>query len=113
MATLALQKNRITTHGSPEKSIFIALIYITGALLVAYLFFIGHITFTVLARKSLENSQRMLSSEIGEMELTYLALNGEVDLNLAYELGFKDAGADAFFADMSGKTSTVGFIHHE
>jgi hypothetical protein len=77
------------------------------------MFFIGHITFTVIARKSLENTERVLTSKISEMELEYLALNSMVNLNLAHELGYRDAQVNTYFADTKGRANTVGFNNHE
>ncbi len=112
MTTIVIKRNSVIAHGNMEKGIFLLLCYATGALILGYLFFIGHITFTVLARKSLETKERALSSQIGEMELEYLALNQAVDLDLAYGLGFKNAESNTYFADLT-KGNTVGFNNHD
>ena len=57
----------------------------------------------IIARKGYEMDARSLSSEVGELELSYLAKSNNVDLALSYSLGFKEAKAT--FATRK----TVGF----
>jgi len=63
---------------------------------IMYVYFIGSITFNVLARKSLENTVRTLSTNISQLELTYLNNLNEIDKNYAIAKGFVDAHNNIF-----------------
>lgn len=63
---------------------------------IMYVYFIGSITFNVLARKSLENTVRNLNSSISELELVYLNNLNQIDKEYALEKGFVDAKNSIF-----------------
>jgi ribulose kinase len=70
-----------------------------GALImlsIVYIYLIGSITFSVLARKSLETTVRNLGSQISELELTYLASANKIDKNYALSKGFVDSHQNIF-----------------
>ena len=62
-----------------------------GVLAIAYVVILGNMIFNINERKSLEKEVSTLSSEVGELELEYLALSKKVDLGLSRTLGFKEA----------------------
>ncbi len=86
------------------RTLFIALLL----LVVGYLFFVGHITFSVIARKSAENQIRTTTSTLSQLELEYIALDSSIDINVAHNEGYKDAPS-VVFASLPGSSSTVGF----
>ena len=42
----------------------------------------------IVQRKALEARANVLSNEVGDLELTYLALSSKVDVNLSQVMGF-------------------------
>ena len=65
-----------------------------ATLALIYVFLLGNMVFNIVERKSLEISARTLSSEVRELELTYLSLSNGVDLELSQTLGFKEVKAN-------------------
>jgi cell division protein FtsB len=65
-------------------------------LFVFYAYFIGSITFNVLARKTLENTTRSLSSNISKLELTYLDKINQINKDYALSKGFVEVNNNIF-----------------
>ena len=63
---------------------------------IFYAYFIGSITFNILARKSLENTILGLNSNISQLELTYLSKLNEINKDYAKEKGFVDVKSNIF-----------------
>ncbi len=55
-----------------------------------YLFFLGSAVFNVVERKSLEAEAHTLSNQIGELELKYLQVSGQIDRDLSKSMGFEE-----------------------
>lgn len=89
--TIDIMENNYT-----RKTIFKVLLFGLIVLGIMYLYFIGSITFNVLARKSLETTVRTLGSNISELELTYLNNMNEIDKDYAMTKGFVDANNNIF-----------------
>lgn len=73
--------------------------FLIGALIILSIFYaymIGSITFDVVARKSLENTQRQLGSNISQLELTYLSNINNINKSKAFSLGFTDSKSNLF-----------------
>ena len=64
-----------------------------GALAFLYVLFLGNMVKDIVERRSLEASARGLSGDVGDLELAYLSLSNDVDLNLSYSMGFKETKA--------------------
>ncbi len=62
-------------------------------LAVLYLIFLGIMVDNIVERRSLEARARNLSSEVGDMELTYLSMSDDVDLALSHSMGFGETKA--------------------
>jgi len=88
--------------------IFRVLATLLGMLIASYLFFVAHITFSVLERKTAETNMQHLTASESSLELQYLSLDQSVDLNMAHALGYKDAPA-ALFAANADAGATLGF----
>ncbi len=88
--------NEIILNTSIQRILFRILVGALIALSVIYVYMIGSITFNVVARKSLENTSRILGSNISELELTYLNSMNEVNKNKALSLGFVDTKSNIF-----------------
>lgn len=92
--------NNISSSSYTQKLIF--RILISGIILISivYIYFIGSITFNVLARKSLANTVKTLGNNVNQLELTYLDKVNEIDKNYALAHGFVDT-KDNIFATRS------------
>ncbi len=55
-----------------------------------YVFFLGGMIFNIVERKSLEADARSLSNEVRDLELSYLSLSNNIDLNFSHSLGFRE-----------------------
>jgi hypothetical protein len=58
-----------------------------------YILILGNIVFNIVERKTVEGEIRTLSSEVNNLELEYLALSNNIDLDLSYKLGFREVKA--------------------
>jgi hypothetical protein len=56
-----------------------------------YILFLGNMVFDIVERRGLEADARVLANEVRDLELVYLGLSSEVDLELAYSMGFREA----------------------
>ncbi len=81
---------KVIDHGNLQGRILNIMLYSLGALALFYVFFLGSMVFNIIERKSLEANARVLSNEVGNLELDYLSISEKIDLNLAYSLGFKE-----------------------
>ena len=88
--------NNITESSETQKLLF--RILISGIILIGigYVYFIGSITFNVLARKSLEAEVKTLGNNISQLELTYLNKVNEIDKEYALAHGFVDIHENIF-----------------
>ena len=88
--------NNIVRNTNTQRIIFRILLGSIIALSIIYVYIIGSITFNVVARKSLENTARVLGSDISEKELTYLNNINQVNKEYAATLGFVDIKSNIF-----------------
>jgi len=96
MNTVKTMTANIIENNDTRRTLFKVLILGLVSLFVIYVYFIGSITFNVLARKSLENKIQSLSSSISQLELTYLHNISEIDKDYAISKGFVDAHNNIF-----------------
>lgn len=61
-----------------------------GFLAFLYVLLLGNMVWNIVERKAMEKKSYALASEIGVLELDYLALSSKVDVKLSYEMGFKE-----------------------
>lgn len=81
----------IIDNGNLERRILQYLFISFGALALLYILILGNMVFNIVERKSLESHVRTLSSEVAEMELSYLSMSKGLDLAYSRTLGFKEA----------------------
>jgi len=89
---------------SMGSKVFRVLLIMFCLLCASYLFFVGNITFSIVAKKSMENEARTIKSEIGALELKYIEASNNVTLELAQSLGYTEAGK-IHFAKTSGENA--------
>ncbi len=71
------------------------------ASLALYFFFVVSIVVNVVVRTDLENENKVISSDIASMQLTYLNSLGEINESYAKSLGFVDATQTAYVTKKS------------
>lgn len=75
------------------KNILNTMIFILAALAFFYILILGNMVFSIIERRNLEKEIAVLSSEIGELEVSYLAASNSIDMNLSSAMGFKETKA--------------------
>ncbi len=80
----------IVNNGNLQSRLLRMILIFFGFLALVYLLILGNMVFNIVARKSLESEARVLSNQVGDLELNYLAISNKVDLILGYSLGFKE-----------------------
>jgi hypothetical protein len=89
-----------------DKRMFLAVVGVFFALLSLYVFFVGKTVINIIGRKTAESEMRALSSSVSNMEIDYMTLAKNIDLDMAQTLGFKEP-KDVYFAS---RTSSVGSL---
>ncbi|MBP6931288.1 MAG: hypothetical protein KBD48_00465 [Candidatus Pacebacteria bacterium] len=84
------------TDMNMQRIVFRVLVSSLVLLAMVYIYFIGSITFNVIARKTLETNMHELGSRVSNLELSYLASSNSVDKNFALSVGFVDATSPIF-----------------
>lgn len=82
---------KMPTQFKYQKQIW-ALSGLLGVLVVAYLGLVGSTVYNTLERQQGEKQVSEMTSNLSEMEFSYLALKAKVNPELARSLGFVDAG---------------------
>ena len=79
-----------------QKMLFRIMIISLVVLFTAYVYLIGSITFNVIARKSLESTIANLTTEVNELEISYLDGLNNIDKDYALSKGFVDVRQNIF-----------------
>lgn len=83
----------IVNNNDLQRRILNFMLLFLGALALCYVLILGNMIFNIVERKALEADARILSNEVGDLELTYLSVSDKVDLTLAQSMGFKEIKA--------------------
>ena len=75
------------------KNIFNTMIFILIALALFYVLILGNMVFSIVLSRTLGKEIATLSNEIGNLEVSYLAVSGSIDMNLSSVMGFKETKA--------------------
>ncbi len=84
------------------------LFVLAGISFACYLYFVGAITFSVIERQGLEQSNKTLLSDISMQELTYLQEEKLLTKEVAYASGLVDAPALSFTTRQSAFAWNAG-----
>lgn len=76
-----------------EKVVLKIMLSILAALAFWYVFIIGNMVFDIVQRKALEKEALALSNEVGNLELSYLAISDSIDMTLSQSMGFRETKA--------------------
>jgi len=90
------KKTSIINNNDLERNILRSILFSIGFLGLCYVIIIGNMVFNIVERRSLEANARILSSEVGELELQYLSASNNVDLVFAKSKGFKEPSVKKF-----------------
>ena len=88
--------NDIAQNINTQRVLFRALIVGSALLFAVYIYLVGSITFNVIARKSLENTVASLTSEVNQLDLSYLNNENKIDKAYALSNGFVDVHQNIF-----------------
>ncbi|MFA6257867.1 MAG: hypothetical protein WC671_02560 [Candidatus Paceibacterota bacterium] len=89
-----------------EKNIFYTMVFIFIGLAFFYVFILGNMVFSIVARRALEKEMVALSSEISKLEVSYLTVSNSIDMNLSSTMGFKETKATFATRKPLGRSST-------
>lgn len=73
-----------------EKTLLKTMLFILGSLAVVYLLILGSTVLNIIERRAMEKEALALSNEVGNFELSYLAISSSIDLALSSSMGFKE-----------------------
>ncbi len=59
----------------------------------SYILILGNMVFDIAERKTLEKELLTLTNEVRNLELSYLSVSNNIDLDLSSSMGFKEAKA--------------------
>jgi hypothetical protein len=83
--------NIMSNNIEVPKIILRAMLLSLGGLAIFYVLILGNMVFNIVERKALEREALTLSNEVGDLELSYLAISSSVDMALSSSMGFKEA----------------------
>lgn len=86
----------ISHSGNLEKRMLAAIYWSFGALAIVYVLILGNMIWNIVERNSLEARARVLLSDMGELELSYLSLSSKVSPELGLSMGFKEVSNKQF-----------------
>jgi hypothetical protein len=85
-----IQNVNITNNNIEVNRIILnTMLLVFGALAILYFFILGNMVFNIVQRKNLEKEALTLSSQVGNLELSYLSVSNSVDVALSSSMGFK------------------------
>lgn len=99
--------------GAPlAQKIFRVIISVFIVLCALYGYVIGNITFNVVARNTFTQEKNTISSRIGELEVEYLTLSGNVTMDVARASGFEEA-PKVYYVNKNTGVSRAAFLNNE
>lgn len=80
----------IVDNNNLQKKVLNFLLISFGVFAVFYAIILGNIVFNIVERQNLASQSKIISNEVGNLELEYLAASNKIDLALSQEMGFKE-----------------------
>lgn len=77
---------------------------------LSYIFFLHSAIANVVAREAILKENRVLSTQVSELEGKYFSVKNKINIELAHEKGFKDSGVASY---ISAKSVTAMANHNE
>ncbi len=100
-------KAKIETFKDERVMVWTAVWIIVGLCLL-YVYFMNQTVFNVAKRASLEQEMITRNSNISELEFKGIALRNNIDMQLAYSLGYKEI-KDPRYVSKTPSTALVSF----
>lgn len=97
---------------SSNQKVFRFVVVVFVVLCALYAYIIGNITFNVVARNTFIEEKNTISSRIGELEVEYLTLSGNVTMEVARASGFNEASNIHYVKNDAG-ISRAAFLTNE
>ena len=92
-----------------EKNILKTMLFILATLAIFYMLILGTMVFNIIERRTLEKEILTLSNEVGNLEVSYLAVSNSIDMNLSLAMGFKETKATFATRKSLGFNSSSNF----
>ena len=80
-------------NNNVEKLLLRIMVWSFIALTLWYILILGNMVFNIVERKSLEREANTLSNEVHDLEITYLSMSNDINLDFSHSLGFNEAKA--------------------
>lgn len=90
-----------------ERKTFYVLVSLIVVVSFFYGFFVQQTIINVVEREKTLKETRVVSSEIGDLESSYIALKNNITLDFAYAQGFKDAKATEYISKRELGRNTI------
>ena len=96
-----MKKNAYINPATQKKAffslVFVALVFVGG-----YAYFVNQTVWNIVARQNATKEIAKVSSDVAELEASYMNLSGELTLDHAYALGFHEVKSeDTTFVERS------------
>jgi len=75
--------------------------------LVIYIYAVNTTIRNTIARQNLENEVAIVSTQLGDLEFSYIALKNKVSLDLAYTRGFKNVSSAQYVSRGESRSLTM------
>lgn len=111
-ATYFSQSKNTMQDSTLNKKVFKVVVIAFVMLCALYVYIIGNITFNVVARKTYTQEKNHLLSRIGEIEVEYLALSGNVTMDVARASGFDNA-SQVFYVNKDASVTQAMLLNNE
>ncbi|MEK7564127.1 MAG: hypothetical protein AAB510_00970 [Patescibacteria group bacterium] len=80
----------VLNNDHASRTILNSIFWLFAFLSFLYILFLGNMVVNIVERRSLESEARTLTTEVANLELSYLAMSNDVDIEMSYALGFKE-----------------------
>ena len=87
-----------------QQRLFWRVSFLTAGLLLGYLYLVNSVVFNVVTRQKALEQLASKQTAVVALEAEYLGLSNAVTLELAHQLGFRDASSQTIFAFNSSAT---------
>jgi hypothetical protein len=81
----------VSSQMSLEEKVFKFLVGSLVFLAIVYVMLIANIVFSIVERNAFNSKNMLLASDVRELEIEYLSIAKNIDLDFAYENGFKES----------------------
>lgn len=90
-----------------RQRLFWRCLFIVALLLVSHIYLVKSTVFNLMTRERLLASLNETSNNVVALESKYLTLSGQITMDLARNLGFRDAADSTIFVALPAETSVV------